>query len=378
MTRARFYSLQRLENPMSLPQPKPQVMSLPIYVPGKSAVQGASRIIKLSSNEAALGPSPKAAAAYDDITRSLERYPEGDAADLRDAIGKTNGIDPERIICGAGSDELILLTCRAFAGPGDEVVYPRYGFLMYEISTKSVGATPVAAPVRDLTADVDALLAAVTDKTRIVFLANPNNPTGTYIPASEVNRLRASLREDILLVMDDAYAEYVEAPDYETGMTLASTTQNTITLRTFSKIYGLAALRVGWGFGPAAIIGALQRLRSPFNVSRPAQAAAIAALSDQAHVARQRAHNTRLMKVVLQRLRGIGLSVQDSHGNFVLPEFPAGAVTDADAFLQSRGILARRVDGYGLPNYLRITLGTDEEMEITLDALAEFVSGRRG
>lgn len=359
---------------MSLPQPKPQVMSLPIYVPGKSVVKGASRIIKLSSNEAALGPSPKAVAAYDDIARSLERYPEGDAADLRDAIGKANGLDPDRIICGAGSDELILLTCRAFAGPGDEVVYPRYGFLMYEISSKSVGAVPVAAPVRGLTADVDALLAAVTDKTRIVFLANPNNPTGTYIPAAEVNRLRAGLREDILLAVDDAYAEYVEAPDYETGTKLASTTPNTITLRTFSKIYGLAALRLGWGFGPAAIIGALQRLRSPFNVSRPAQAAGIAALADQEHVARQRAHNARMMKVVLQRLRGIGLSVQDSHGNFVLPEFPAGTVPEADAFLQSRGILARRVDGYGLPNHLRITLGTAEEMDITLDALAAFMN----
>ena len=381
MTRARLNPSYILENPMPLPQPKPGVMNLPIYVPGKSGVKGAARVIKLSSNEAALGPSPKAIAAYNDIASSLDRYPEVDAGEMREALGKAHGLDPARIICGSGSDELILLLCRAYAGPGDEVVHSRHGFLMYDIYTRSVGATPVAAPERNLTADVDALLAAVTDKTKILFLANPNNPTGTYIPGSEVARLRAGLREDIVLAVDDAYAEYVEAADYQNGTQLASTTPNTITLRTFSKIYGLAALRLGWAFGPAAIIDALQRMRSPFNVSRAALAAGVAAVADQAHVAKQRAHNSRWQRVALQRLRGLGLTVPDTQGNFVLPQFsktPGLTAADADAFLQSKGIVVRRVDGYGLSEYLRITLGTDEEMEITLDAIAEFLSRSRG
>jgi histidinol-phosphate aminotransferase len=366
---------------MSLPQPKPGVMNLPIYVPGKSAVKGVSRIIKLSSNEAALGPSPKAIAAYMEIAGSLDRYPEGDAGDMREALGKAHGLDPARIMCGSGSDELILLLCRAYAGPGDEVVHSRHGFLMYDINTRSVGATPVAAPERNLTADVDAMLAAVTERTKIVFLANPNNPTGTYIPASEVARLRAGLREDVVLALDDAYAEYVEAADYQNGTHLASTTPNTITLRTLSKIYGLAALRIGWAFGPAAIIDALQRLRSPFNVSRAALAAGVAAVGDEAHLVKQRAHNSKWQRIALQRLRGLGLTVPDTQGNFVLPRFPTEpgfTAADADAFLQSKGIVVRRVDGYGLSEYLRITLGTDEEMEITLDVLTEFMGRPRG
>jgi histidinol-phosphate aminotransferase len=364
---------------MTLPQPKPGVMQLPIYVPGKStAAPGVTRVIKLSSNESALGASPKALAAYAAEAEHIHRYP-GESADLREALGALHKINPDQIICTSGSDEAICLLCRAYAGPGDEVLYSRHGFLMYPIYAMSVGAKPVAAPEKDLTHDVDALLAHVTERTRIVFIANPNNPTGTRISGAEVARLRAGLREDILLVVDDAYAEYVDAPDYETGMRLASTTPNTVTLRTFSKIYGLAAVRLGWAYGPAPIIDALNRLRSPFNVTRPALVAGIAALADQEHVAKAKALNGKWLKIATQRLRGMGLKVPDSNGNFVLPEFPptpGKTAPEADAFLQSKGIVVRRVDGYGLKDYLRITLGNDEENEAFLDALAEFMERR--
>jgi histidinol-phosphate aminotransferase len=354
-------------------------MQLPIYVPGKStAAPGVSRVIKLSSNESALGASPKARAAYAAEGGEIFRYP-GDSTELREALGALHKIDPERIICTSGSDEAICLLCRAYAGPGDEVLFSQHGFLMYPIYAMSVGATPVAAPEKDLTHDVDALLARVTDKTRIVFVANPNNPTGTRIPGAEVARLRANLREDIVLAVDDAYAEYVDAPDYETGIRLATETENTVELRTFSKIYGLAALRLGWAYGPSHIIDALNRLRSPFNVTRPALAAGLAALADQNHIAKAKALNAKWVKIATQRLRGMGLKVPDSNGNFVLPEFPSTpgkTAPEADAYLQSKGIVVRRVDGYGLKNHLRITLGTDEENEAFLDALQAFMEQR--
>jgi histidinol-phosphate aminotransferase len=366
---------------MTLPQPKPWVLDIPVYEPGKSQVRGATRVIKLSSNEAALGPSPKATTAYNEAAATLYRYPPGDSGELRAAVAEVHDLDPARIICGAGSDEIIGLLCRAFAGPGDEVIYTAHGFMMYPIYALGVGAKPVAVPERDLTADVDAILGAVTPRTKLVFLANPNNPTGTYINAAALLRLRNSLREDVVLMVDEAYAEFVDADDYQSGLTLAATTPNTIVLRTFSKIYGLAALRVGWGFGPKAIIDAMERFRGPFNVSRAAQVAAAAAVRDRAHVARAKDHNTKWRKIALQRLRGLGLKVGDSAGNFVLPEFPTTpgrTAADADAFLQSQGLIVRRVDNYGLPQYLRITIGNDEEMTTILDALTVFMEQGRG
>lgn len=361
---------------MTLPQPRPGIMDIAIYEPGKSQVQGARRVIKLSSNEAALGPSPKAVAALAGSLGESHRYPAGDSGEIREALGKAHNLDPARIICGAGSDELLGLVMRGFAGVGDEIIHTAHGFAMYNIYAKGVGATPVVAPEKDLTTDVDAILARVTPKTRIVFVANPNNPTGTYIPGAEMRRLRAGLREDILLVCDDAYAEFVDAPDYESGFALASETENTIAMRTFSKIYGLASVRLGWGFGAKNIVGVMERIRSPFNVSRPAQFAGLAALADRDHVARTKAHTKKWLAIGLQRLRGLGLKVGESHGNFLLPEFPkvpGKTAAECDAFLQENGIIVRRVDGYGLPNHLRVTIGDEEEMSVFLDVMTAFM-----
>lgn len=356
-------------------------MDITLYVGGKSRIQGVNRVIKLSSNEAALGPSPKAIAAYRQCDGALHRYPAGDASELRAAIAEVHKLDPSRIICGGGSDEILGLLCRAYAGPGDEVIHTAHGFLMYDIYTLSVGAKPVVVPERNITADVSAILSAVTPNTRLVFLANPNNPTGTYLPKQAVETLRAGLREDIVLVLDAAYAEFMDVPDYDSGLPLATSTPNTVVTHTFSKIYGLGALRLGWGYGPKAIIDALDRLRSPFNVSAPAQSAGVAAVRDREHVAKAKAHNSKWMQVTLQRLRGLGLTVVGDSGNFVLPMFDGKngkTAAAADEFLQSRGIIARRVDNYGLPNHLRISLGADDEMELTLNALDEFMSAKNG
>jgi histidinol-phosphate aminotransferase len=351
-------------------------MDIAIYEPGKSQVKGARRVVKLSSNEAALGPSPKAVAALAASLSESHRYPAGDSGELREALGKAHNLDPARIICGAGSDELLGLVMRGFAGVGDEIIHTAHGFAMYNIYAKGVGAKPVIAPEKDLTTDIDAILERVTPKTRIVFVANPNNPTGTYVPGGEIRRLRAGLREDILLVCDDAYAEFVDAPDYESGFALASETENTIAMRTFSKIYGLASVRLGWGFGAKNIVGVMERIRSPFNVSRPAQFAGLAALADQEHVARTKAHTKKWLGIGLQRLRGLGLKVAESHGNFLLPEFPkvpGKTAAECDAFLQENGVIIRRVDGYGLPNHLRVTIGDEEEMTIFLDVMTAFM-----
>jgi histidinol-phosphate aminotransferase len=366
---------------MTLPQPRPGVMDIPLYEGGKSRIQGISRVIKLSSNEAALGPSPKAVAAYAERQAALHRYPAGDSGELRAAIAEVHGLDPARLICGAGSDEILSLLCRAYAGPGDEVIHTAHGFLMYAIYGLSVGATPVSVPERNLTADVSAILAAVTPRTKIVFLANPNNPTGTYLPKQAVESLRAGLREDIVLVLDAAYAEFMDVADYDDGTALATNTPNTVITRTFSKIYGLGGLRLGWGYGPKAIIQTLERLRSPFNVSGPAQAAGVAAVRDRAHIEKAKAHNSKWMKILVQRLRGLGLTMIGGSGNFVLPLFDGKngkTAVAADAFLQSRGIIARLVANYALPDHLRITIGADDEMELVLNALEEFMGARHG
>lgn len=366
---------------MALPQPRAGLMDIPLYEGGKSSLFGRDRVIKLSSNESALGPSPKALAAYGEIAPTLVRYPDGGAQVLKEAISDVHNMPAAQIICGAGSDELLCLVCRAYAGPGDEVLHTAHGFLMYGIYARSVGATPVAVPETDLTADVDALLDAVTDATKIVFLANPNNPTGTVLPISELERLRDGLREDIVLVLDGAYAEFMAGEDYDAGRALVESTPNTLMTRTFSKIYGLANLRVGWAYGPLALIQTLERLRSPFNINGAAIAAAAGAMRDIAHTAAAVAHNTKWMGVALQRLRGLGLIVTGESGNFVLPAFPetpGKTAADADAFLQEHGIIVRRVANYGLPNHLRITLGTDEEMEAVLNALTTFMEGDYG
>jgi histidinol-phosphate aminotransferase len=347
-------------------------MDIAPYVGGSHAVTGVDRVIVLSANENPLGPSPKAKEAYDAMADELHRYPDGGAVALRQAIGKRFRLDPDRIVCGAGSDELISLLIGAYAGPGDEVLYSQYGFLMYAISAKAAGATPVTAPEKNLTADVDALLEHVTENTRMLFLANPNNPTGTCLPASELRRLRENLRDNVLLVIDAAYAEYVGAADYDPGEEMAGSCDNVVMLRTFSKIFGLASQRLGWAYGPAAIIDVLNRVRGPFNVTASAQAAGVAAVEDVEHVEASRAHNDRWMAWLTQQLGGLGVEVPPSAGNFILARFPDKESADAAyAHLMSRGIIARLMGGYGLPESIRITIGLEDENRALVDALAE-------
>ena len=362
---------------VSNPVPGPGILDISPYVGGEAKAPGNVRPIRLASNESALGPSAKAIAAYRALADQIHRYPDGSAAELRAALGRHHGLDPERIVCGSGSDELIGLLLRAYAGVGGEVLYSRHGFLMYPIGAKAVGATPVAVPERELTADVDGFLARVTPRTRIVFLANPNNPTGTYLPAEEVARLHAGLPRHVVLAIDAAYAEFVNRNDYEPGIALVNRADNVVMLRTFSKIYALAALRLGWAYCPPAIADVLNRIRGPFNVTAPALAAGVAAVEDVAAIARARAHNDRWLPWLSERLAALGLPLTPSVGNFVLPRFPEEPRHNADAafeFLRGRGILTRRMAAYGLPQHLRITIGTGEEMEIVAAAVAEFMA----
>ncbi len=351
-------------------------MDITAYVGGESAIPGVERIIKLASNEGALGPSPRAVAALRETAPDVFRYPDGGCHALRGAIGERFGLDPARIVCGAGSDELIGLLCRAYAGAGDEVLYTEHGFLMYPIAARTAGATPVTAAETNLTADVDKLLAAVTADTRIVFIANPNNPTGTYLCKDELARLRAGLPAGVLLVLDAAYAEYMEHADYTAGESLVDAGDNVVMTRTFSKIFGLGGARLGWAYCPPAIADVLNRVRNPFNVTSAAQAAGVAALGDVAFMERARAHNTQWRNWFSAQARALGLEVPDSVCNFVLVRFPAEAGRDAeaaDAFLRSKGIIARRMGAYRLPDCLRITIGLEDEMRAALAALAEFV-----
>src|SRR3981081_422997 len=359
------------------PVPGPGILDISPYVGGESQADGVARPIRLASNESALGPSPKAVAAYKALAGEIHRYPDGGAHGLRAALGRHHGLDPARIVCGAGSDELIALLLRGYAGPGTEVLYSRHGFLMYPIGAKSVGATPIAVPERALTADVDGFLARVTERTRIVFIANPNNPTGTYLSINQINRLHAGLPSGVVLAIDAAYAEFVNRNDYEPGIALVNRAENVVMLRTFSKIYALAGLRLGWAYCPPAIADVLNRIRGPFSVAGPPLAGGVAAVEDVAALARARAHNDRWLPWLSERLQAIGLELTPSVGNFVLARFPDAPRHNADAafaFLHSRGILTRQMGGYGLPKRLRITIGTGEEMEAVAAALAEFMA----
>src|SRR5215468_11305126 len=361
------------------PQPRPGVLDINPYVPGKSAAPGVARVFKLSSNETPLGPSPKALAAYRAVADHLQDYPDGASTVLREAIGRAFGLDPNRIVCGAGSDDLLNLLADAYLRDGDEAIYTTHGFLVYPIATLGSGAKPIAAAEKNFTADVDAMLAAVSERTRIVFLANPNNPTGTYVPFDEIKRLHRALPPHVMLVLDAAYAEYVRRNDYEAGIELVATSDNVVMCRTFSKIHGLAALRLGWLYGPAHVVDAINRIRGPFNVNAPAMAAGIAAIEDSAHVERSRAHNTRWLAWLLVEIRKLGLEVTPSVANFVLIHFPERqglTAEDADAFLTRRGLILRRVKAYKLPNALRMTVGSEEANRLVVAALAEFM-GRK-
>ncbi len=351
-------------------QPKPGILSISPYTPGKTARGENITPLKLSSNENPFGAPPTALAAYKEAAFQLHRYPDGGAAALREAIGSTHGIDPARIVCGAGSDELIGLLVHAYAGEGDEILYSAHGFLMYAIYAKGCGATPITAPEKQLRADVDALLAAVTPRTKILFLANPNNPTGSYLSTAELTRLRTGLPESVILAIDAAYAEYPEEEDYTAGQELVAMTDNTVMLRTFSKIYGMGGMRLGWMYGPEAIIDVMNRLRSPFNVNAPAQAAGIAAVRDEHWVKDQRRRNNESLKALAFELAALDFDVHPSAANFVL--IGCGSVARADALVASlaaQHIYVRDVKAYGLPTCVRITVGTPEENEKLLAAI---------
>ncbi len=358
------------------PQPRPGVLEIKAYVPGKSTAPGVAKVFKLSANETPLGPSPKALDAYGRVASHLHDYPEGTARVLREAIGRFYGLDPDRIVCGAGSDDLLNLLARAYLADGDEAIYTKHGFAVYPIVTLGTGAKPVVAAETNFTADVDAILKLVTPKTKIVFIANPNNPTGTYVPFDEIKRLHRALPPHVLLVIDAAYAEYVRRNDYESGIELVATSDNVVMTRTFSKIYGLAALRLGWMYGPAPVVDAINRIRGPFNVGTPAVAAGIAALEDTAHTEKARAHNEKWLAWLTDEIGKLGLTVTPSAANFVLihfPDKPGKTANDADAFLTSRGCLLRALRAYHLPNALRMTVGTEEANRLTVKTLAEFM-----
>lgn len=362
--------------PATRPIPRPGVLDISPYVPGKSKAPGVAKVFKLSSNETPLGPSTRAIEAYNSIAPHLHDYPDGSANDLREAIGRAFGLDPDRIVCGAGSDDLLHLLAYAYLTDGDEAIHTRYGFLIYPIVTLGTGGRPIEVPETDYTADVDAILKAVTDRTKIVFLANPNNPTGTCLPFDEIKRLHRGLPPHVLLVLDAAYADYVRRNDYEAGIELVATSDNTVMCRTFSKIHGLANLRLGWMFAPAPIVDAVNRIRGPFNVSGAAIAAGIAAIEDVAHQERSREHNTRWLAWLTEQIGKLGLKVTPSVANFVLIHFPetkGRTAQEADAFLTGRGLILRYVAAYKLPNALRLTVGTEEANRLVVTALKEFM-----
>ena len=350
--------------------PRPSILSIEPYVGGESKIPGVNRIIKLSSNEGAFGPPPAAIEAITLAAREAHRYPDGGATALRQAIGARWGLDPARIVCGNGSDELITHLCLAYGGEGTEIVMSAQGFMMYDISGRYAGSSVIKVPEVNRAADIDGMIAACGPRTRIVFIANPNNPTGTLLPSSELSRLRAGLRDDILLVLDSAYAEYVTDPAYDPGQALVDAGPGTVMLRTFSKIFGLGGMRVGWAYGSPEIVETLNRVRGPFNVAAASQAAAVAALSEPGWIEKNLAHNSEWRGKVTAALEAAGITVWPSHTNFILVDFgTADGAKAADAKLKARGLIVRGMAGYGLAHCLRITIGTAEECQMVIDAL---------
>lgn len=359
----------------STPQPQPGILDIALYQGGAAHVSGVDEVIKLSSNENPFGPSPKARAAFAGTADALHRYPSTDHAALRAAIAEVHGLDADRIICGVGSDEIIHLLCQAYAGPGDEVLQTAHGFSMYRISALGAGATPVSVPEAERVTDVDALLAGVTARTKLVFIANPNNPTGTMIGGNELARLADGVPPHVVLVLDGAYAEYVDG--YDGGAALVDARPNVVMTRTFSKLYGLGGLRIGWGYAPRAIIDVLMRLRGPFNLSETQLATAEAAVRDRDYAAHCAAENARLRAWLGQALAETGVPSDTSCANFLLARFAdAGEAQACDAFLRARGLIVRQVAGYGLPHCLRMTVGDARACRLLAEAVAAFKSAR--
>jgi histidinol-phosphate aminotransferase len=355
------------------PKPRPEIFSVAPYIGGESKLRGVNRVIKLSSNEGAFGPPPAAIAAMQAAAAQMHRYPDGHMVALRAAIGKAFALNPEKIICGNGSDDLLSLLIQSYGGPGTELIMSEHGFSIYEIAGKLAGCTIRKAAEKQLTTDIDAILSLVGSRTKMVFLANPNNPTGTLVPEREMRRLRENLPPDILLVIDAAYSEYVTCEDYDPGIALVDGHENTVMTRTFSKIFGLGGARLGWAYAPPPIIEILNRVRAPFNVSAMVAEAAIAALADPSWLEDSRKHNEAARKIVTERLKRAGLKVHPSEANFVLVDFESpDRATAADAYLRAHGIIVRHVKSYGLPSCLRITIGTDEECDLVAETLFEF------
>lgn len=360
----------------SAPLPREGILDIAPYEAGKSAIAGHIKPIKLSSNESPFGPSPKALEAFAAAAKDLVKYPEGSARVLRAAIGGRYGLDPDRIVAGAGSDDVLMLLGHAYLAPGDEVIFSTHTFTLYRIIALTAGAVPRPIEERHWRADVDAMIAAMSERTRMIYLANPDNPTGTYVDAAGIDRLIAALPERALLVLDGAYAEYATMPDFPDGFALVDRHPNVVATRTYSKIHGLAGLRLGWGYMARDIADVLHRIRGPFNVSGPGLAAGIAAIEDVAFETMVRDHTIRWRDWLTQAIGGLGLEVVPSAANFVLvafPSTPGRTAGEADAFLQLRGIIVRRLTKQGLPDALRITVGLEDENRLVVDVLADFL-----
>ena len=357
------------------PRPRPGVLGIDPYVPGQSSAPGAARIFKLSANETPLGPSPRAREALRGFADRLHEYPDGAATVLRKAIGARHGLDPARIVCGNGSDEILHLLAAAYIGPGDEGIFTQHGFLVYRIAILAADGVPIIADERNLTADVDRILAKVGPRTKMVFLANPNNPTGTYLPFAEVKRLATHLPAHVLLVLDAAYAEYVARADYMSGETLVSDSENVVMTRTFSKIYGLAGIRLGWCFAPRGVCDAINRIRGPFNINGGALAAGVAALEDARHIEDAITHNETWLAWLAREISALGIGITPSAGNFLLLHFSGETqARAADRFLLDRGLILRAVGSYGLPQCLRLTVGSEEANRLVVAALEDFMT----
>jgi histidinol-phosphate aminotransferase len=365
---------------MTTPQPRPEILTISPYVGGASTLPGVNRVYKLSSNEGAFGVPPMARQALKDVATEAFRYPDGGADTLRAAIGERWGLDPARIVCGAGSDDLLYQLAHAYGGPGRDILMSEHGFTIFDIAGTYAGSRVIKVRERDLRPDLDAMLAAVSPATRVVFLANPNNPTGAMIPEAEMNRFRAALPPEVLLVVDSAYAEYVTRADYNAGERLVDAGGgNTIMTRTFSKVFGLGGVRLGWCYGPPEVIDVLNRIRGTFNVSVLAQAAGVTALREPGWVEHCREHNAIWREKLADGIEAAGIQVWRGQGNFVLPDFGTmGEANAADEFLRRRGLIVRRVGAYGLPQCLRITVGTAEECGLVVDALTDFMKPSRG
>ena len=353
---------------------RPGIKDAPLYIPGEHEIIDGVKPIILSANENPLGAGEKVIASYKNAGDNLFRYPDGSATKLRNAIATRFNLNVNNIICGAGSDELLTFITRIFAGLGDEIIYSQHGFLMYKINAMQVGATPISIAEKTLTTDVDAILNAINDKTKIIFIANPNNPTGSYISNNEMTRLANGLPDNVILVIDAAYAEYVSNADYSDGSKLVENHENIIMTRTFSKIFGLASLRLGWCYCSPVIADLINRIRGPFNVNASAQAAGIAAMEDTQHMEKSKKHNDYMLEKFGNQLKFLGLNVPKSVGNFLLAGFNDDKTAkQAYDYMLKNGIIARAMGGYGLPEYIRFTIGLEEECQQAITILQQFM-----